>query len=104
MSWAQEGRERKAKDLTKSESYAENGVGKPKKTRKKHFGMEYRYTEEVCNYWGERRSIFDKDYREWRPFYTWYETEKQRDQAIETLSKRMFMDKALYHEYRPIER
>ena len=105
MTWAQEGREQKQKELAKSEVYAEAGVGKPSKGRKKRFGMEYRYTEEVVTYWGERRCwLSEKDYREWRPFYTWYETAKQRDQAMEVLSKKMFLDKALYHEYRAIKR
>jgi hypothetical protein len=78
----------------------------PKKRQKKRFGMEYRYHQEFIDFyprddfqwlWGKRRE-------EWRPFYTWYETAKQRDQAMEAMNKKKFLDKCLYHEYRPTER
>ncbi|MFA7278743.1 MAG: hypothetical protein WC100_01450 [Sterolibacterium sp.] len=46
MTWAQEGRERKAKDHAKSEEYAEAGIGKRPKRARKPFVVEWRYTPE----------------------------------------------------------
>ncbi len=70
---------------------------------KKKYGMEYRHTEEVCTLWKE--NIFlGRNLRKWRPYWTWYETAKQRDQAMENLAKKQFLGKYLYHEYRPIDR
>lgn len=46
MSWAQEGRERKAKELAKAEVYADKGVGRVSKRPRKPFIVEWKYTEE----------------------------------------------------------
>lgn len=81
---------------------------KSHKRVKKHFGMEHRYTEEAYQtFYAHPNSVFHTIFpkpREWRLYYHWYETAKQRDQAMERLSQQKFLDKFLYHEYRPIER
>ncbi len=44
-SWAQEGRNKKAQELAKSEEYAVRAVGKPRKNSRKKYHIQYRYTE-----------------------------------------------------------
>ena len=86
---------------TKRDAMA-NALGPPIKpsTRKRpscgsrKFGIEYKMKDGVeCGPW------MKKQYRNWRKYYSWYETAAQRDQALDALNKK---DDML--EYKAIDR
>lgn len=76
------------------------------KSVKKHFGMEYRVRKEYQDMYrnGSVMSDLFPHWQEWKPFWSWYQTAKQRDQAMENLSKKTFMNRGPLYEYRPFER
>jgi cyclopropane fatty-acyl-phospholipid synthase-like methyltransferase len=84
---------------------------KHSRTRKK-FGMEYRPTlEHWAKHYEQRKdSIWKilgmwKHGRVWETYWGWYETAKQRDQAMENFAKKCFYNEPYpEYEYRPVER
>lgn len=83
MSWAQEGREQKQKELAKSEVYAETGVAKARKRPRKPFVIEWRYTSAGWDYLIAQNSWMLK----WNPFNDW--------QRYNKYARRSDADKAL---------
>jgi len=97
-SWAQEGRNHKAREIAKSEHYAEKGVSKPAKKARKRVVVEYRYTQE---YYESRKklgswpSFFFRDNNAWST-YRKYETLQDAQKAVEQLNAK----EANWREYR----
>lgn len=84
MSWAQDGRERKAKELAKSETYANTGVGKPAKRKKKPIIVEVKYMDDyfaTCSF----LKMFHRT-NEWRRHQK-YKTMDDAKKAIASLTK-----------------
>ena len=82
-SYKVEGLKHKAKELVKSELYAETEVGTPYKKERKRFVIEYRFTEEVWNKtdgWLRRWS----KHNEWRT-HKKYSSEKDMLNALQQL-------------------
>ena len=89
MSWAQEGRERKQKELAKSEVYAETGITAAKKRPRKSIIVEWRYSEEG---WLNIQQTSPWTLR-WRKDNRWivyhkYARESDAIKAIEALTSR----------------
>lgn len=102
MAWGLEWARKKRKEAAPHRRAADEraslvepvGVGPSKSAscRSRKFGMEYKAkTGTVTFSW-----LRDRDWRRW---YSWYETEKQRDQALEALNRK---DK--FYDYRPVKR
>lgn len=95
MSWAQEGREHKAKEMAKAEEYAVKEVGGPSKRKPRPHVVEVRYTEDYIRRAGtiqilKRDGTIDVKpcpwvHGEWRT-YRKYAVRRAAREAVDTLN------------------
>jgi hypothetical protein len=83
MSYTQEGREKKQKELANS-LYEERGLGKPKKKLKKVYVIQYRLRPAVWEDWKKSDGYFNRIHNEWRK-WRGYATKHSRLQAYACL-------------------